>query len=131
MKLYLAGGALALSLAMPLAAQAPQGPISRADFMAQSKAQFTALDANSDGAITKDEVVAGMTKMFRSAPPPEIVDRLFAAIDTDSDGKATAGEVEKHAVERFDKADTDHDGTLTAEEIAASQKAMMAAQKPQ
>ena len=131
MKLRLAAGAVALWLAMPVAAQMPQGPIARADFMTQSKAQFAALDADKDGVITRDEMVAGMTKMFGNAPPPEIVDRLFGAIDLDKDGKATAAEVEKHAADRFDNADANHDGTLTADEIAASRQAAMAAQKPQ
>ena len=131
MKLHLAAGALALSLVMPVAAQMPKGPIARADFMAQSKAQFAALDADKDGAITRDEMVAGMAKMFRSDPPPQIVDRLFGAIDLDKDGKATAAEVEKHAADRFDQADANHDGVLTAEEMAASQQAAVAAQKAQ
>lgn len=126
MKLQMFAGALALGLAMPAVAQMPQGPISRADFLAGNKAQFAALDANHDGVVTKDELVAAMTARFGSAPPQPIVDRIFASLDTNGDGKATADEVEKHAEERFDKWDTNHDGTLSPEEIQAGQQAMMA-----
>ena len=126
MKLYLIAGALALGFAMPVAAQMPQGPISRADFLAVSKAQFAGLDTNHDGVVTKDELVAAMTARFGSAPPQAIVDRIFAGLDTNGDGKATADEVEKHGEERFDKWDTNHDGTLSTEELQAGQQAMMA-----
>ena len=132
MKLYLVAGALALGLAMPVAAQMPQGPISRADFLAHGKAQFAALDANHDGVVTKDELAALLTQQFGGTPPQAIVDRIFATLDTNGDGKATADEVDKHTAERFDQWDTNHDGTLSTEELQAGQHAMMAAmQKPQ
>ena len=125
-------GAVALGLSMPLAAQAPQGQISRADFLAQGRAHLADLDTNHDGAITKEELIATMTKQFGSAPPAEIVDKIFAQLDDNGDGKATAAEIEKHAAERFDAWDANHDGVLTPEEAAAGQKAAMAeAKKPQ
>lgn len=124
-------GALALGLATPALAQAPQGPIARADFLAQGRAHLAELDTNHDGAITKEELIAAMTKQFGSAPPQQIVDKIFAALDANGDGKATAEEIEKHASERFDQWDTNHDGTLTPEEVAAGQQAAMVAQKPQ
>lgn len=132
MKLQMFAGALALGLAMPAVAQMPQGPISRADFIAGNKAQFAAIDANHDGAVTKDELVAAMTARFGGTPPQQIVDRIFAQMDTNGDGKATADEVEKRAADRFDKWDTNHDGMLSPEEMQAGQQAMMAEmQKPQ
>jgi len=132
MKLYLVAGALALGFAMPIAAQMPQGPIARADFLAHGKAQFAALDTNHDGVVTKDELVALLTQQFGGTPPQAMVDRIFATLDTNGDGKATADEVEKHTAARFDQWDTNHDGTLSSEEVQAGQQAMMAAmQKPQ
>jgi Ca2+-binding EF-hand superfamily protein len=131
MKQIMIAGAAALILAVPALAQLPQGPISRADFLAQSRAHFADLDTNHDGALTKDELSAALAKQFGGTPPAEIVDKIFAALDTNGDGKATTAEIDTHATERFNQWDTNHDGTLTPEEIMAGQQAMMAAQKPQ
>lgn len=131
MKQLMIAGVATFVLAMPALAQLPQGPVTRADFLAQSRAHFADLDANHDGAITKDELTAAMAKQFGGTPPAEIVDKIFAALDTNGDGKATIAEIEAHATERFNQWDTNHDGTLTPEEIMAGQQAMMAAQKPQ
>lgn len=132
MKQLIVAGALALGFAAPVTAQMPQEPISKADFLARSRAQFAVLDANHDGVATRDELVAGMTRDFGGAPPPELIDRIFGSLDTNGDGKATAAEVEEHAAARFDQWDTNHDGMLTPEEMMAGREAMRAAaQKPQ
>lgn len=130
MKQLMFAGAVALVLAAPAAAQMPTGPMSKADFMAHGKAQFDAADTNHDGMVSKEELSATIAKQMGSAPPPEMVDKIFNAMDTDHDGKVTAAETEKLRSDSFDKADTNHDGTLTPEEMAAARAAAMAAQQP-
>jgi len=131
MKHVMIAGVLAFGLGLPAAAQMPQQPISKADFLTRSRAQFAALDADHDGIVTKDELTAGMAKDFGGAPPPQLIDRIFASIDKNGDGKATAAEAEETAAARFDQWDANHDGTLTPEEMMAGREAMRAAQKPQ
>ena len=120
-------GALALGLSTPALAQAPMGPISRSDYIARGKAQFEATDTNHDGALTKDELGAVMTGQMGSALPPNMLDGIFASLDTDHDGKVTAAEAEKLRSDRFDRADANHDGTLTPEEMEAARAAAIAA----
>jgi Ca2+-binding EF-hand superfamily protein len=126
MKTMTIAGALALGLAMPAMAQMPSGPVTKADYMARGKAQFDAADANHDGVLTKEELTAVMTAQMGSAPPQQMIDTIFAAMDTDHDGKVTAAEAEKLRGDRFDQADANHDGTLTAEEMEAARAAAMA-----
>ena len=130
MKQLMIFGALALGLTAPALAQMPMGPMSKAAYMARGKAQFDAGDANHDGMITKDELNAVMTSQMGSAPPQTMLDGIFAALDTDHDGKITAAEAEKLRNDSFDKADANHDGTLTPEEIEAARAAAMAAHQP-
>jgi Ca2+-binding EF-hand superfamily protein len=130
MKQWMFVGALALGLAAPALAQMPMGPMSKADYMARGKAQFEAGDANHDGAITKEELNAVMTSQMGSAPPQNVLDGIFNALDTDHDGKITAAEADKLRNDSFDKADANHDGTLTPEEIEAARAAAMAAHQP-
>jgi hypothetical protein len=132
MKQYLIAVGLVLGLAGSASAQifAPQMPkasTSRADFLALSTANFTSIDTNKDGAITKDEVAAALKKQFSRNPPPDLLDKIFKPLDANSDGKATAAEVEAHTAARFDQWDKNKDGTLTPEEISDGQQALMAA----
>ncbi len=131
MKQIVIATALAFGMVAPVAAQQPES-VTRADFQAQSRAQFAAADANHDGVLTKDELTAVLTRTFGSAPPPEVVDGIFGELDANKDGKATAAEVEAHDMARFDQWDTNHDHVLTADEMAAGRAAMdKAAEKPQ
>jgi hypothetical protein len=130
MKQLMIAGVLTLGLAVPAAAQMGAGPIARADFLMRGKAQFAEADANHDGAITKEELTAVVTKGMGSAPPPQMIDQIFTAMDGNGDGKATEAEIETMQLARFDKWDTNHDGTLTPEEAQAGRAAMMAAQQP-
>jgi len=130
MKQLMIAGALALGFATPVMAQMAMGPISRTDYLARGKAQFDAGDANHDGAITKDELNAVITSQMGSAPAQNMIDGIFAAMDTDHDGKITAAEAEKLRTNSFDKADANHDGTLTPEEVEAARAAAVAAHQP-
>jgi hypothetical protein len=118
-------GLVALGFAGPAIAQPVMGPIARADFLAQGKAQFKMMDTNHDGAITKDELSAMMAKQMGTAAPQPMIDTIFTALDTNGDGKLTQPEVEGVQAKRFDQWDTNHDGTLTPEEATAGRQSMM------
>ncbi|KNG94245.1 EF-hand domain-containing protein [Pseudaestuariivita atlantica] len=84
---------------------------------------FEELDANNDGQLTLEEIVA-----FREAHAKQ----RFAEIDTDGDGQVTREDViaaardkagdraEKRAGRMFDRLDANEDGTLTEAEIATA-----------
>lgn len=66
-------------------------PMARADVTAQVKAQFATLDANKDGAITRDEIAA-----HQAAQRKEMQDRMFADMDANKDGAISRGEFDAH-----------------------------------
>ncbi|WP_162875525.1 EF-hand domain-containing protein [Sphingomonas crusticola] len=117
----LALGVATLAQAQPQAA--PQ-TIPRADFLAQSKSQFDIADANHDGFLTKPEVKAVIAMAMGAEVPPAMIDQVFAALDTNGDGKATAAEVEAHDLARFDQWDTNHDRQLSRDEMMAGRQAL-------
>jgi len=127
MKKTMIAGLLMFGMAAAAGAQMMSGPIARADFLANGKAQFTATDADHDGVMTKDELSAAIAKQMGGPPPQPMIDQIFKMLDTNADGKATAAEVEASQAARFDQWDTNHDGTLTPEEAEAGRAAMMAA----
>jgi len=128
MKLKMIAGAPALALALPAAAQAPMGAMNKADFMARSKAQLDMLDANHDGTIGRDELIAVIAKQMGNPPPADMIDGIMGVMDPDHDGKVTAAEATAMQNTAFERMDANHDGTITPEEMAAAQQSM--AQKP-
>ena len=66
-------------------------PMARADVTAQVKAQFATLDANKDGAITRDEIAA-----HQAVQRKEMQDRMFADMDANKDGAISRGEFDAH-----------------------------------
>jgi Ca2+-binding EF-hand superfamily protein len=130
-KILFATAALAALTAssVGMAQRGPQGPVTRDAYLASQKERFEAMDANHDGVVTKDELVAQMTARMGEAPPPERVDAMFKMLDADGDGKATAAEAETAAAARFTALDSDHDGTLTPDERRAGMAAMMGHQQ--
>jgi len=130
MKLKMIAGVLTLGLALPAAAQAPMGPMTKADFMARGKARIEAFDANHDGSVSREELVAGITKQMGSPPPPAMIDGIMGNMDADHDGKSTIAEAETAQGAMFDRMDANHDGSVTPEEMMAMQQRMQA-QKPQ
>lgn len=130
MKLNSLMGAVLLGVAAPALAQGggPRGPMTRAQAVDMQKQRFATMDANGDGAVTKEELGTAIAKrMGNMAPPPAMLDAMFQRMDTDGDGKAMAAEVAAAEMARFDAMDTDHDGTLTPDE----RRAGMAAMRPQ
>jgi Ca2+-binding EF-hand superfamily protein len=69
----------------------PVPPMVRADIAAQVKAQFAKMDANKDGAITRDEIAA-----HQAAQRKEMQDRMFANMDANKDGAISKGEFDAH-----------------------------------
>lgn len=125
MMLLAATGLAALALTPALAQRGPQGPMTLDQYKAAQKERFDAMDANKDGVVTKKEMSDQIAARMGDTPPAEMVDRFFATIDTDGDGKATAAEAEAAETARFAALDTDHDGTLTPEERRAGMAGMM------
>jgi len=123
MKAMMAAG-LILGVATAGQSQAPSPTVSRADFLAQSKDQFAVADGNHDGFLTKPEVRAVIAMAMGDEVPPEMINQVFAALDTDRDGKATAAEVQAHDLARFDQWDTNHDGQLSRDEMIAGRQAL-------
>ncbi len=66
-------------------------PMVRADVTAQVKTRFATLDANKDGAITRDEIAA-----HQAAQRKEMQDRMFADMDANKDGTISKGEFDAH-----------------------------------
>ena len=129
-RLALAGAAFAAFAAFPAAAQppaggppaaaaeAPEGPMTRAQMQQQIQERFTAMDANHDGFVTATEL---------GDRGPQMMDRL----DTNKDGKLTLEELSGPMLARFDRADANHDGTVTPEERDAYREAMRARMQQQ
>ena len=133
MKLMMIAGALTLGLAMPVIAQAPAGEMSKANFMAQSKAQFDAIDADHDGVVSREELTAMITKQAGGPPPAAVIDGFLGVMDANHDGKISADEWATVQGSMFDRIDANHDGTLTPDEMSTAQQRLQAPpqQKPQ
>ena len=106
MKVILIGAAAALAMAgVAVAQDGPRGPmaadtdsdgrLSQAEFVASALARFDANDANRDGAITTEEVQAAM-----QGHREDRRERLFAALDADSDGMISRAEFDASAERR-------------------------------
>ena len=130
MKSKTIAGVLALGLGLPVAAQAPAGALSKGDFMVQAKAQFDGLDADHDGAVSRDELIAMITKQAGSAPPAAVIDSFMGMMDANHDGKISTDEWAAVQGATFDRIDANHDGTLTPDEMSTAQERLQA-QKPQ
>lgn len=142
---------MAIALVGPTAAQtAPaakgdangDGVLSRDEAMAQADARFDRMDANKDGKLTADEMrprrpmgESGATPppppADGAAPPPPPPpgaggrgERMFARLDTNSDGVIDREEYRAQAAQRFDRMDTNKDGKIDAAERQAARDAM-------
>jgi len=102
-------------------------------------------DKDSDGALNREEFVAGMKsgRPDREREPKSAAmmagglpsaDEIFARMDANQDGKITAGEVPEQVRERFEQLlarfDKDSDGTLTKQEVTDGVAAMNQNLKP-
>ena len=85
--------------------------------------KFDTIDANKDGLLNKDELAA--QREAHHADMKAKGDERWKAADTDSDGNLSRAEAQASSSwvgERFDKLDTNADGQVTHEEMAAARK---------
>ena len=118
------------------------GVLTRDEAMAQADARFDRMDANRDGKLTPDEMrphrPMGESGATPPPPPPPPADgaappppgaggrgeRMFARLDTNSDGVIDREEYRALAAQRFDRMDTNKDGKIDAAERQAARDAM-------
>jgi len=123
------------------------GVLTRDEAMAQADARFDRMDANKDGKLTPDEMRPhGRMGGPGTPPPPPPADgaapppppppggpamgghgfgeRMFARLDTNSDGVIDRNEFRAQAAQRFDRMDTNKDGKIDAAERQAAHDAM-------
>jgi hypothetical protein len=82
----------------------------------QIEASFKKLDTNKDNQLSLAEFKAAAPTLR----PRQTPDQMLAELDSNKDGKVTAAEYRTAPVAGFDRADANHDGTLTAQEVAAT-----------
>lgn len=87
--------------------------------------QFAAMDADKNGAISKAEFVAAVTK---GAKPMQNLGGL-AQLDANKDGVLTSAEFEAGPAAAFNRADANKDGFVTQQESQAAAQAARAAAK--
>ncbi|WP_404337463.1 EF-hand domain-containing protein [Sphingomonas sp. MMS12-HWE2-04] len=103
------------------------GVVTRDEYARSRSANFTRLDRNQDGAVSK----ADFKRLARFKPDAaQRLDALIAAMDANKDGKATRAEFEAAPRPLFDRADANGDGRIDAKEMAAA-KARFEAMKAQ
>ena len=112
------------------------GKVTKEEFSAHSKVEFTEKDANKDGKIQKEE--CGKFDMFNKdgddfLSEEEFVnghDGMFAKIDTDADGSFTKADMKAFQVSmktkkfkaKFTKVDADKDGKASKDEFLSFSK---------
>jgi Ca2+-binding EF-hand superfamily protein len=94
------------------------GLVTRAEAHAAVDARFERLDANADGAISRDEIRRGFES--RRGQPRNGVGQRIQAADTDNDGALSLAELQavrpQLSQERFSMMDRNGDGLITADE---------------
>ena len=103
----------------PAPPQAAPGPMTRAQMQQMTQQRFTEADANHDGSISQEEMVAAGADAARAAA-------TMQRMDANHDGKISLDELTARQMAAFDAADTNHDGIVTPEERAAAMARMQA-----
>ena len=96
------------------------GSISAEEFITARTSHFDTVDADGDGELTRDELVARMErrKLERRA------DRMIRRMDLNGDGKVTKAETENRARKRFALMDRDDSGALEQGEVRKAARMM-------
>ena len=119
---------LLMSIATALAAQdLPDRPIRRGEVIAAGARQFSQIDADHDGVVTRQEFdrfhasPAGQAASASSSPFDHIGGHWFEHADPDGRGRVTLQMAEAHPLELFDMADVNHDGVVGRDELRVAQ----------
>ncbi|WP_338550605.1 EF-hand domain-containing protein [Roseovarius phycicola] len=89
------------------------GQVTQAEFDAHRAERFAKADTNSDGLLSRDEILAkGQQRAERFA------DRMFKRLDENRDGAISLAEMSEGRGNRFfDRADSDGDGAVSEAEF--------------
>jgi Ca2+-binding EF-hand superfamily protein len=95
-----------------------QKEIQQAKAVEQQKldAEFTKLDTNKDGQLSKAEFMAAAPNVQARVTPQQIIGQ----IDANKDGKISVQEYEAGPLSTFNKVDANHAGTITQAEDPAA-----------
>jgi hypothetical protein len=112
------------------------GTLTRAEYNAARAERFKATDANGDGSLSEDEYVAEFSGRFEKElaasgrseeKKAEARQRQirqthvrFGVLDTDKDKKISLAEYQAIAERAFVEQDADKDGSITAQDVAAT-----------
>jgi Ca2+-binding EF-hand superfamily protein len=88
----------AAGVTLPAVAQMAESPATRADVEASVRDRLGKLDANKDGTVTRDELMA-----FAKARMDARADDMFAAMDTDKNGSISRAEFDAYHAKRGDR----------------------------
>ncbi|WP_444454770.1 EF-hand domain-containing protein [Rhodobacter capsulatus] len=103
------------------------GKVTMAEVQAGRAERVKGIDADGDGLLSADEMIAADLAMEKSRIEERVKDRI-AAQDANGDGKLSAAEmmVPPGPARLFDRIDANDDGAVTDEELAQAREAMRA-----
>lgn len=87
------------------------GKITKDELLAAQAAKFKEFDLNADGSVTKEEVQEKLSSRF-----DKMAERITRRFDADRDGKVTADEFKAHAEKKLYILDLNDDGVITKDE---------------
>ncbi len=88
------------------------GKISKEEFESHRPARLQVADANKDGKVSRKEYEEFIVKRAK-----ERADRMFARLDRNGDGELDSTDSKMIADARFDRVDANHDGSITLNEF--------------
>ena len=97
------------------------GEITQAEITAFEAARFAEADANGDGLLSKEELVAQIEARSNDARAERLergVDRMMSHLDADEDGSISLEERQSNerSAKMFDRLDADDSGTISEQE---------------